>query len=243
MSPEQARGQAGRQADRHLGVRLRALRDADGPSAVRRRHDLGHHRREFSSASRTGRRCRLQTPASRVTRVLQRCLDKDPKRRLHDIADARIEIDDVLSGASADACGDGGRRSTACPSAMGDRGRRVGRGAHRRRRADVDVQDGAADTDRAAAHLAHDDRIVGHGGGHSQRQSQPGDHARRHARRLRGQQRRQLFVRPLDRLDSTRDLHGRCPSELGLRLARWPMGRVRRGRHAEEGGHHRRAGR
>jgi Tol biopolymer transport system component len=29
---------------------------------------------------------------------LRRCLDKDPNRRLHDIADARIEIDDVQSG-------------------------------------------------------------------------------------------------------------------------------------------------
>ena len=39
------------------------------------------------------------TPPS-VTRLLQRCLSKDPKRRLHDIADARIEIEDALSGAS-----------------------------------------------------------------------------------------------------------------------------------------------
>ena len=39
------------------------------------------------------------TPAP-VTRLLQRCLDKDLKRRLHDIADARIEIEDVLSSAS-----------------------------------------------------------------------------------------------------------------------------------------------
>ncbi len=35
-----------------------------------------------------------------VRRLLTRCLEKDPKRRLHDIADARTEIDDVLSGAS-----------------------------------------------------------------------------------------------------------------------------------------------
>ena len=39
------------------------------------------------------------TPPS-VTRLLQRCLSKDPKRRLHDIADARIEIEDALNGAS-----------------------------------------------------------------------------------------------------------------------------------------------
>ncbi|HEY7185880.1 MAG TPA: protein kinase [Vicinamibacterales bacterium] len=30
-----------------------------------------------------------------VQRLLQRCLEKDPKQRLHDIADARIELDDV----------------------------------------------------------------------------------------------------------------------------------------------------
>jgi Tol biopolymer transport system component len=38
------------------------------------------------------------TPAS-VRQLLRRCLEKDPNRRLHDVADARIEIDDVRSGA------------------------------------------------------------------------------------------------------------------------------------------------
>ena len=32
-----------------------------------------------------------------VTRLLQRCLQKDVRRRLHDIADARIDIDDAIS--------------------------------------------------------------------------------------------------------------------------------------------------
>src|SRR5258708_38680158 len=41
----------------------------------------------------------LQAPAS-LRRVLQRCLEKDPRRRLHDIADARVEIEDVISGAA-----------------------------------------------------------------------------------------------------------------------------------------------
>ncbi len=36
------------------------------------------------------------TPPS-ITRALQRCLVKDPKRRLHDIADMRIEIEDALA--------------------------------------------------------------------------------------------------------------------------------------------------
>ena len=37
------------------------------------------------------------TPAS-IRRLLRRCLEKDPGRRLHDIADARLEIDDTVSG-------------------------------------------------------------------------------------------------------------------------------------------------
>jgi Tol biopolymer transport system component len=32
--------------------------------------------------------------------LLRRCLEKDPKRRLHDLADARIEIDEVLASAA-----------------------------------------------------------------------------------------------------------------------------------------------
>jgi serine/threonine protein kinase/Tol biopolymer transport system component len=38
------------------------------------------------------------TPAG-VIRLLHRCLEKDPRRRLHDIADARIEIEDALNAA------------------------------------------------------------------------------------------------------------------------------------------------
>jgi serine/threonine protein kinase len=38
------------------------------------------------------------TPPS-VQRLLQRCLQKDPKQRLHDIADARIELVDALTRA------------------------------------------------------------------------------------------------------------------------------------------------
>ena len=45
-------------------------------------------------------------PAStpgRVRDLLRRCLQKDPDRRLHDVADARIEIDEVATGPGADA--------------------------------------------------------------------------------------------------------------------------------------------
>jgi serine/threonine protein kinase len=36
-----------------------------------------------------------------IRRLLQRCLTKDPAKRLHDIADARIELDDLGSGPAA----------------------------------------------------------------------------------------------------------------------------------------------
>ena len=36
-----------------------------------------------------------------ITRLIQRCLETDVRRRLRDIADARIELDDALSGAPA----------------------------------------------------------------------------------------------------------------------------------------------
>jgi serine/threonine protein kinase len=36
---------------------------------------------------------------SEIQRLLSRCLQKDPRRRLHDIADARLELDEVLADA------------------------------------------------------------------------------------------------------------------------------------------------
>ena len=41
------------------------------------------------------------TPSG-IRRLLQRCLDPDPRRRLHDIADARLEIDDALASPAAE---------------------------------------------------------------------------------------------------------------------------------------------
>ena len=46
MSPEQARGQVGRQARRHLGVRRGALRDAHRAQGLRGRDGVGHARRD-----------------------------------------------------------------------------------------------------------------------------------------------------------------------------------------------------
>jgi eukaryotic-like serine/threonine-protein kinase len=45
-----------------------------------------------------------------IQRLLRRCLEKDPKRRLHDIADARIEIDEALGGKTTPVTPDTKRR-------------------------------------------------------------------------------------------------------------------------------------
>jgi Tol biopolymer transport system component len=45
-----------------------------------------------------------------VRRLLRRCLEKNPHQRLHDIADARIEIDDALAPEAAKAQPSGGLR-------------------------------------------------------------------------------------------------------------------------------------
>ena len=60
-----------------------------------------------------------ETTPSTIRRLLQRSLEKDPKRRLHDIADARIEIDDASREPIASAMPTGSieaaRRSMATP--------------------------------------------------------------------------------------------------------------------------------
>ena len=114
-----------------------------------------------------------QTPAS-LRRVLQRCLEKDPRRRLHDIADARIEIEDVISGAAgtpADGTAVNPRRqpvrllwSIAAVVAL------VAVGA-----LTWNLQT-ARQAQTASPRISHDDCVVGHGGAWHRRRSQLGDH-------------------------------------------------------------------
>ncbi len=63
MSPEQARGDARRSPRRHLGVRLRAVRDADRPARVRRRHRVRH------AGGGAARRARLERTPGRDARI------------------------------------------------------------------------------------------------------------------------------------------------------------------------------
>ena len=110
MSPEQARGRAGRQTDRHLGVRLRALRDAVRPARVRADSTTDtlakvlQHEPEWRALP-------PETPQS-IRELVARCLQKDQRLRLRDIGDARIAIDETLAKPGPGPCG----RFAASPS-------------------------------------------------------------------------------------------------------------------------------
>ena len=85
-----------RQAGGHLGLRRRALRDALGPV------DLPSDTVPDTLAAVLTREVDFSalpaaTPPS-IRRLLRRCLERKPARRLRDIGDARLVIDDALAG-------------------------------------------------------------------------------------------------------------------------------------------------
>ena len=108
--PGAGTGRHGGQAHRRLGVRLRALRDADADnvrSTARRRLTRWH---AFWNGNPTGRRARRY--ASRPSaRCFSAACARIRRQRLHDVADARIEIDECRP-----------RRVPAAPAERGVRG-------------------------------------------------------------------------------------------------------------------------
>ena len=96
MSPEQARGKPVDTPHRHLGVRLRALRNADRATHVCAAMACPTSWPRCWRESPIWRRCRPRRPPS-IRRLLRRCLEKDPTKRLRDIGDARLEIDDAAA--------------------------------------------------------------------------------------------------------------------------------------------------
>ena len=68
-----------RQACRHLGVRVRAVRVPHRPAGVRRRNRVRHRRGHPDHATSISRRLPTSTPR-RVRGLLRRCLQRDPRR-------------------------------------------------------------------------------------------------------------------------------------------------------------------
>jgi serine/threonine-protein kinase len=99
MSPEQARGDAvGRQADIWaFGVVLYELLTGISPFA---RPSAAETMARVLDGQPDLTRLPLQTPTT-VVRLLRRCLDKDPRRRLQHIGDARIELEDAATDSQA----------------------------------------------------------------------------------------------------------------------------------------------
>ena len=122
--------QGGRQAHRHLGVRLRALRDAHRPprvSAARRSTDTIAKilEREPDWSRAAGGDARRGPRGS-----CARCLEKDPKRRLRDIGDARVELEEATPRRPMAAAG-AARASLGLAAALGDRRDRLAAAAPR----------------------------------------------------------------------------------------------------------------
>ena len=93
MSPEQARGKAGRQARRHLGVwlvlyeMLTGARLFAGDSIPETLGLIFSREPDLASAA--------SGDPPHVSTLIARCLVKDPRQRLRDIGDARLELDGV----------------------------------------------------------------------------------------------------------------------------------------------------
>ena len=82
--------QGGRSSGRHLGVRRGPVRDADRSACLHR----GRHLDVLAAVLRQEMdwgALPTNTPAP-LRRLLERCLDRDPKQRLRDIGEARVVL-------------------------------------------------------------------------------------------------------------------------------------------------------
>ena len=101
MSPEQAQGQRGRRAVRHLQLRRGPLRNVDRPAG----------RLSATRSCRSSRRCSTTSPRAPrsinplipadVERAIVRCLRKAPARRYQTMADLKVALEDLVTDSAA----------------------------------------------------------------------------------------------------------------------------------------------
>ena len=95
MSPGTGARQGGRQARRHLGAWLPALRNADRTAGVRGR-DVTETITALMRDEPDWTLLPSTTPPA-FERLLVRCLERDPRKRLRDIGDARADLDQPVA--------------------------------------------------------------------------------------------------------------------------------------------------
>ena len=99
MGPSRARASRSK-AGRHLGVRLRAVRDAHRLAAPCDGEDVSETLAAVLRQEMEWKRLPPGTPPA-IRRLLRRCLVRDARLRLPDIGVARLEIDEAAAEPSA----------------------------------------------------------------------------------------------------------------------------------------------
>ena len=97
MSARAGAWQSRRRAHRHLGVRLRAVRDADGAGGRSMGETRDGHRRGDLNHEPDWQALPPGTPAAYSVSSSRGASKKDPAQRLRDIADGRFQIEEALN--------------------------------------------------------------------------------------------------------------------------------------------------
>ena len=95
MSPEQAKGSPVDEDHRHLGLRVRPVRNAHWHASHSRADGSDRHVWPWSSGANPTSSLLPSTTPPGIRTLLRHCLHKEPRRRWQDAASLRIAIEDA----------------------------------------------------------------------------------------------------------------------------------------------------